>query len=209
MNKRSMSISKPLVILIALCAAHYASAQSLWNDTQARSMIGDKRAAAVGDILSIVVQENNSTTKDNNTKTSKKTALDASIDAFLYSPQASKLLTKGGQLPSIKLGSTHDFDGGGKINNSERIVARIAVQVVDTLPNRNLVVEGRRFTAFSGETQEIILRGVVRPEDITSGNTIFSYNVSDATIRFISKGSISQAQKKGWFTKTWEKVTPF
>lgn len=209
MNKLSKSIYKPLVILTALLTANLAAAQSLWHDTQARSMVSDKRAATVGDILSIVVQENNSTTKDNNTKTSKKTALDASIDAFLYSPQVSTLLTKGGQLPSIKLGSTHDFDGGGKINNSERIVARIAVQVIDTLPNRNLVVEGRRFTAFSGETQEIILRGVVRPEDITSGNTIFSYNVAEATIRFVSKGSISRAQKKGWFTKTWEKVTPF
>ena len=209
MIKLFKSISNSLVILVALCAVDFVNAQSLWNETQARSMTGDKRAAAVGDILSIVVQENNSASKDNNTKTSKKTALDASIDTFLYSPQASKLLTKGGQLPAMKLGSTHDFDGGGKINNSERIVARIAVQVVDTLPNRNLVVEGRRFTAFSGETQEIILRGVVRPADITSGNTIFSYNVSDATIRFISKGSISDSQKKGWFTKTWDKLTPF
>ena len=198
-----------LLLLMPALLASRLSAQSLWVDQQSRPLVGDKRATGIGDILSIVVQENNSASKDNNTKTAKKTSLDASIGTFLYSPQVSTLLTKGGQLPAMKFGSTHDFDGGGKINNSEKIVARIAVQVVDTLPNRNLVVEGRRLTAFSGETQEIVLRGIVRQEDIASNNTIFSYNVSDATIRFVSKGSITDAQRKGWFTRVWEKVTPF
>ena len=76
-------------------------ADSLWREGRARSMVGDKRAAAVGDILNIVVQENSTATKDNKTKTSKQSAIDSSIQAFLYSPAASKLFTKGGTLPAV------------------------------------------------------------------------------------------------------------
>jgi len=185
------------------------SADSLWREEGSRTMFADSRAVRLGDILTIVVQENTSTSKDNNTQTSKKTALDASIATFLYSPAASGLLTKGGQMPAIKYNSKNDFDGGGKINNSEKIVARIAVTVIDRLPNRNLLVQGTRRTAFSGETQDVVLRGVVRSEDIAANNTVFSYNVADATISFVSKGAVTSAQRKGWFTRIWDKVSPF
>lgn len=172
-------------------------------------MVSDKRATGVGDLLSIVVQENSTASKDNNTTTSKKSSIDASINTFLYSPTASGFMTKGGKLPALSTMASQDFNGGGKIANSEQIVARVAVQVIDVLPNKNLVIEGRRMTSFSGETQEIILRGVVRPADISSANTVFSYNVADATIRMVSKGTVSDNQRKGWFTKIWEKLTPF
>ena len=195
----------PWLILVAVTVR----ADSLWVTHTARSMIGDKRAAAVGDILHIVVEENATTKKGASTKTSKSSGLDASIASFLYSPGASSLLTQGGKLPAVKYSAKHDFDGSGTIDNSEHIVARIAVQVVDVLPNRNLMVEGRRQTSFSGESQDAVLRGLVRPEDIGANNTVFSYNVADASIRFISKGSISNAQKKGWFTRVWDKVSPF
>jgi flagellar L-ring protein FlgH len=186
-----------------------ARADSLWVTGESASMVGDKRAMRVGDLLHILVQENNSTSKNNNTTTKKATDVDAKIATFLYSPAASGLLTKSGQMPALKFNSSYDFNGGGKIENSERIAARVAVMVVDVLPNANLVVEGRRQTAFAGETQEIILRGVVRPADITPANAVFSYNVADASIRFVSKGVVTDSQRKGWFMRLWEKVTPF
>lgn len=172
-------------------------------------MVSDKRAGDVGDILTIIVQENNTASKDQNTRTSKESGVNAAIEAFLFSPDASKLLTHNGKMPSIKLNSKQNFDGGGKISNAEKVTARIAVRVVDVLPNGNLVVEGTRQIAFSGETQDAILRGVVRTEDIAANNTVFSYNVADATIKYVSKGTVSDNQRKGWFTKVWEKVTPF
>src|ERR1043166_4036622 len=91
-------------------------ADSLWSERATpRPMVSDKRAIAIGDILSIVVQESSVASKDNSTQTSKKTGLDASISSFLYSPQASSLLTKGGKLPALKFDAKHDFDGSGKI----------------------------------------------------------------------------------------------
>lgn len=186
-----------------------ARADSLWTEKLSVSMVSDKRARNVGDLLHILVQENNSATKNNNTKTSKKSDVDAKLATFLYSPTASGFMTKEGQMPALKFSSSYGFDGGGKIDNSEKIAARVAVVVVDALPNGNLVVEGKRQSSFSGETQDIILRGVVRPADIQPNNTVYSFNVADATIKFVSKGVVSDSQRKGWFQRIWEKVTPF
>jgi flagellar L-ring protein precursor FlgH len=77
------------------------------------------------------------------------------------------------------------------------------------LPNGNLVVEGRRHTAFSDEKQDAVLRGTIRYDDIMANNTIYSYNVADASIQFVSHGTITNSQRKGWFNRFWDKVNPF
>ncbi len=174
-----------------------------------KSLFSDHKAMRVGDLLSVVVQENSTATKDVSTKTGRKSSADVALDSFLFSPGASKFLTKGGSLPALKFNSQNDFDGSGKINNSEQIVARVEVVVKDLLPNGNMIVEGKRQTAFSGETQDIVLRGIVSPRDVTPNNTVFSYQVADATITIVSKGAASQSTKKGWFSRIWDKVTPF
>jgi flagellar L-ring protein FlgH len=207
MNKLLRSLSN---FTLALClAAPLAHAQSLWQEGAARSMVADKRARQVGDILSILIQESNTANRQNNTKTAKSSGIDASLQSFLYAPTASGLLTKGGKLPALKTSASQTFDGGGQINNSEKITARIAVRVIDVLPNGNLIIEGTRKVSFSGETQDAVLRGVVRGEDVSANNTIFSYNIAEATIKYVSSGTISDNQRKGWFSKVWEKVTPF
>ncbi len=93
-------------------------AQSLWKADSSKAIIADKRACAVGDLVTILVQENNTASKDNSTSTAKKSSIDASIAKFLYSPAASGLLTKNGQFPALNLSAKQDFDGGGKVSNS-------------------------------------------------------------------------------------------
>ena len=197
--------------LLAICLTFPSllPAQSLWKEEMARNIVSDKRARAVGDVVTILVQEDNSATKNNNTTTEKKTGLNASIASFLYSPTASGLLTKNGQLPAINMSSDHTFNGGGTINNSETFSARIAVRVTEVLPNGNMVLEGTKKTAVAGETQDAVLRGIVRPDDIAANNTVYSYNLADVTLKYVSKGSVTDAQRKGWFTRIWEKLTPF
>jgi flagellar L-ring protein precursor FlgH len=196
-------------LLVVLIAAPMTRGQSLWKEGAAKNMVADKRATQVGDILSILIQESNTANRQNNTKTSKQSSIDASLQAFLYSPTASGLLTKKGELPALKTAAAQSFDGGGQINNSEKITARIAVRVIDVLPNGNLVIEGTRKVSFSGETQDAVLRGIVRAEDVMANNTIHSYNIAEATIKYVSSGTITDNQRKGWFTRIWEKVTPF
>lgn len=194
--------------LLALLPAT-APSQSLWREEASKSMFADKRATGVGDILTILIQENTATSKDNKTATARASSMDASLTTFLYSPAGSSFLTKGGQMPALKYGLKDDFSGGGSINNSEKIVARVAVNVIDVLPNKNLVIEGKRENAFGGEKQTVTLRGIVRQEDVAANNTVYSYNVAEAKIDIVSTGTLSDAQRKGWFSRIWDKITPF
>lgn len=186
-----------------------AQGDSLWHDEVAKPMFADKRATRVGDIVTILVQENTTATKANSTATSKASSVDSSLASFLYSPTASGLLTKGGTLPSLKFSGNSTFAGSGTINNSEQIVSSVAVRVVDVLPNRNLIIEGTRQNSFGDEQQTIILRGTIRQDDVMANNTVYSYNISDATIKIISKGTITDSTRKGWFHRLWDKFSPF
>jgi flagellar L-ring protein FlgH len=184
-------------------------ADSLWHEDVAKPMFADKRAGRVGDLVTILVQESTTATKDNSTKTSKQSNVDAAIATFLFSPTASSAMTKNGQMPALKFSNASSFAGGGTINNSQNIIASLAVRVVDVLPNKNLILEGTRTSSFSGEQQTIILRGTIRPDDIMANNTVLSFNVADATIKFVSKGTITDSQRKGWFQRFWDKLSPF
>jgi flagellar L-ring protein precursor FlgH len=211
MKKQFESIFRTAILglVLTIAAAGNLSADSLWNDGISRNVCGDKKAQAVGDILTILIQENNGATRNNNTTTSKKASLAAAVTSFLYSPASSGLLTKKGALPAINYSSDSEFNGGGSISDGETITAQVAVRVVDVLPNGNMVIEGQLRTAFSGEKQDAVVRGTVRPDDVMANNTLYSYNIADATIQFISKGTITDAQRKGWFTKVWDKLSPF
>jgi flagellar L-ring protein precursor FlgH len=211
MKKRFASIYNPTIGVLALMAVSLCNvaADSLWEQGVSRNICGDKKAAMIGDILTILVQENNGAPRANNTTTTKKTSLNAAVTSALYSPAASGLLTKKGVLPAINYNSDAEFAGGGSINNAETITAQVSVKVVDVLPNGNMVVEGQLHTAFSGEKQDAVVRGTVRPDDVMANNTLYSYNIADATIQLMSKGTITDAQRKGWFTKVWDKLTPF
>jgi len=163
-------------------------AQSLWRDDVSRAMVSDKRAANVGDILTIVVAETTTATKDNSTKTAKQSSWAASVSSFLFPGFAQYK----GTSPAIDYSSNLKHEGSGAINNSESIVARVAVRVIDVLPNHNLVIEGKRETSFSKEKQTVVLHGVVRAEDVSYDNTVMSYNVADATIKIDGKGILDK-----------------
>jgi flagellar L-ring protein precursor FlgH len=204
----NLRFSQPLwIALLALpfCFQPRVQAQSLWHDDSARPMYADKRASGVGDILTIIVQENSSANKNNETKTEKNSSWTAAVSSFLFPG----FVQYKGTTPAVQYNSDLKHDGSGAINNSETIVAQVAVKVMDVLPNRNMVIEGRRETSFSGEHQTIVLHGIVRPEDITSADTVMSYNVADATIQMVGKGAVSDTQNKGWFTRILDKVIPF
>ncbi len=216
MNTPLRSRFNRAVRLLSLCAAAglwlgpaSLRGDSLWKDSQSNPMYADKRAGRVGDIVTILVQESTTATTANNTTTSKQSSVNDAIAAFLYSPGASSLMTKGGQLPALNFTGKSDFSGGGSINNAQQIVASVAVRVMDVLPNRNMLIEGVRSSSFGDEQQTVVLRGTIRRDDIMANNTIYSYNISDATIKIVSKGTITNAQRKGWFHRLWDKFSPF
>ena len=209
MIKRSSWRLDSRAVLAAVLLAASAPAQSLWRDDISNSMYSDKRATRVGDILTILVQENTTANKNNETKTERQSSLNAKIAAFILSPSQAGLIANQGKLPAFAFNSDQKHDGSGSINNSESIIAYVAVRVIDVLPNSNMVIEGKRETSFGGEHQTIILRGLVRLDDITSNNTVLSYNVADASIHIISSGTVTDSTRKGWFSRIWDKISPF
>lgn len=199
------------LFLLAL-AATSLHAESLWTaagHVPERSMFADRKAGAVGDILTVVVQETAASSTSQRKKSDRSSSVDASISQFLFPPAVSSFGTKGGVLPATKFAAKNDFSGGGDVSNSQSLTATTAVLVTDVLPNGNLVIQGVRLVTFSGETQYVVLHGVVRPDDITAGNSIFSSSIADARVEFVSQGTLTDAQKKGWLTKVYDLLRPY
>ena len=105
------------------------------------------------------------------------------------------------------------YKGGGFLNYT-MVITNLGpsfasgVRVVDVLPNGNLNLEGRRSYAVSGETSTIILRAVVRKEDVLPDNSVASTQLADLTLRYESKGNLDDIQKRGWFGRVWDKLNP-
>jgi flagellar L-ring protein precursor FlgH len=197
---------------LLLAAGTGLRADSLWTEKSngsKRSMFADHRAAGVGDIVTVVVQESAAAQNSQKTSADKAANADSSITQFLFPVAVSKFGTKGGSLPATNFGSKNDFAASGEVNNKATFTARAAVLVTDVLPNGNFVVEGVRLVTAGGERQYIVLRGVVRPDDISSTNTVLSSNVANASVEFLNEGSITNTQKKGWLTKLYETLRLF
>lgn len=208
MKTVSRSASKLAGLLaLALGAASAAPAASLWPADGQRGMAADRRASRAGDILTVVVSEVATATSAQSKSQTRDSMLEDTINQFLY--PSSSLLTHNGVMPLSSATGKSTYSGGGQVNNSQSLIARAAVVVTDVLPNGNLVIEGARQVTFSGETQYVVLHGLVRPDDVSSTNTVLSSNVADARVEFLSEGQLTDAQKRGWLSKLYEKLRPF
>jgi flagellar L-ring protein precursor FlgH len=106
-------------------------------------------------------------------------------------------------LPSadLNLATTNDFKGSGSTSSQGSVNTKISATVDSVLANGNLVIDGRRKIVINGEEQTIYIKGIVRPADISSDNSVLSYNIAEAQIVFTGNGSINSAQSPGWLTK--------
>lgn len=183
-----------------------ARAGSLWptSGQPAKSMFADRKATAKGDIVTIIVAESAVAQSSQSKIATRDSSLQDSITRFIYPGLGSHK----GQMPGITAGGSASYSGGGDISNSQSLSARAAVLVTDVLPNGNLVIEGVRVVTFSGETQYVVLRGVVRADDIARDNSVLSTNIADARVEFYAEGALTDAQKRGWLAKVYEKLRP-
>lgn len=188
-----------------------AAAQSLWpvGGAGERSMFADRKASRTGDILTVIVAEAANATNSQSKSSERESAIEDAVQRFLFSAATSGLGTHNGELPATSIKGSGTQSGGGQVNNSQSLTARSAVLITDVLPNGNLVIEGVRVVTFSGETQYVVLHGIVRSDDITPNNTVLSSNVADARVEFVSEGNLTDAQRRGWLSKVYEKLRPF
>jgi flagellar L-ring protein precursor FlgH len=181
---------------------------SLWRNGS-RAFFKDQRAQQVGDILTIKVNITDKAAIANETQRSRTNSEDSGITDFL----GSKLI--GNQKTSILPGriltadSSSNSDGKGSVNRQEALQTNVAAVVTQMLPNGNLVVEGKQEIRVNLEMRELIVAGIVRPEDIESDNTIDSTKIAQARIAYGGRGQITDVQQPRYGQQVLDVLLPF
>ena len=180
---------------------------SLWQNSSV-SLVEDTKARRKGDILTILIDEQASASKQAATDTGRKTEITAGIPNFLGLEQTSfKTWMDLSKMISASTDST--YAGTGSTNRKDNLSATISAKVVEVLPNGNMSIEGRRNVRVNEEDQFIRVEGTVRPKDIRPDNVIASSMIADARITYSGKGLVSDQQRPGWLKQIVDKVWPF
>lgn len=189
-------------------AADYSSG-SIWQSASG-SVTDDLKARRRGDILTIVISETASASKEAKTGTSRDSSMSAGIPNLLGLENAN--ITKSNFADLAKLinaSNSSKFSGTGSTSRQENLKATITARVIDVQSNGNLMIEGRRNIKVNEEDQIIVLEGTVRPRDIAPDNTVNSIYVADARINYSGRGIISDRQSPGWLMNILDKIWPF
>jgi len=169
-----------------------------------RSWFENVRARRVGDILLVTLVENTQAKHTNAGKVSKSSSNSVSNPTLLGKPFSFVMpLIKGGAGATAEssLESSHDFSGSGENTQNNQFSGSISVMVTDVLPNGYLKVRGEKRISMTGGNEYIRVAGIVRPEDIDTGNTIDSTKIADATLTYVGDGQNSMASEMGWLAK--------
>jgi flagellar L-ring protein precursor FlgH len=183
------------------------SPNSLWRNGS-RAFFKDQRAHQIGDILTVKVKITDKATLENETSRSRKNSEDSGIDNFFGK---TKLPFMNSALPSriFTADSNGSSDGKGTIDRKEELQTNIAAVITQLLPNGNLVVEGRQEVRVNFEVRELIVAGIVRPEDIESDNTIDSSKIAQARIAYGGRGQITDVQQPRYGQQALDVLLPF
>lgn len=183
------------------------SPNSLWR-SGSRAFFKDQRAARVGDILTVTVNFTDKAAIANETQRSRQNKEDSGIDNFFGK---TKLPLMDSAVPSriFTADSNASSDGKGSVNRSEALITIVAAVVTQVLPNGNLVVEGKQEVRVNFEVRELIVAGIVRPEDIQSDNTIDSSKIAEARIAYGGRGQITDVQQPRYGQQVFDVLLPF
>ena len=186
------------------------SANSLWR-SGARAFFIDQRAAKVGDILTVQIEINDSAQTSNASNSSRTSGMEAAAPSlFGLTGSLGRLLPPGTDLAAgIETNSNMKNAGSGAVTRSEKISLTIAAVVSTVLPNGNLVIQGTQEVRTNAELRQLTIAGIVRPEDITSANTVKHSQIAEARISYGGRGDISRVQKTPAVQSLVERFTPF
>ncbi len=189
---------------------------SLWRDTA--SLYEDRKARRVNDLLTILITENATATNTASTDANRSSTADYAI-ANLFGantdfgiqglPLIKKMYPGLNFTPTASGSSKSNFAGKGDTARKGTLTATITAKVVEVLPNSNMVIESRKEVIVNNDKQIIVIRGIVRPDDISTANTVISANVGDAQIYLVGDGVLDDKQSQGWLVRALDSVWPF
>jgi flagellar L-ring protein precursor FlgH len=195
----------------------YSSEGSLWMEKA--SLFEDRKARRVNDLVTILVNEKSTASKKATTNASRDSSSDYGLDNFFgmdkdFGIQKLPMVNgfyKGTNVfsPSVKGSGESDFKGKGDTTREGKLVGTVTAKVVEVLPNSNLILESRKEVIVNNEKEILVLRGIVRPDDISPNNTILSQYVADAQIYLVGDGVLDDKQSQGWLVRFLDKIWPF
>lgn len=168
-----------------------------------RPLFEDRRARAVGDILTININETTSATKKSNSAANRSDNNDMSLTALAGLPGKSLLGS------NLSANSATKFAGNGESNSNNAFTGIVTVTVVEILANGNLVVSGEKQIGINQGSEFVRFSGVVNPATVSSTNTVSSTQVADARIEYRGNGYIDEAQTMGWLGRFFLSFLPF
>jgi flagellar L-ring protein precursor FlgH len=168
------------------------TAGAIWTDTGRLTRLNsDVRAMRPHDLISVVVQENLAASTDGTVKNSRASSASSSLSGLIGAVKTNSalqnLLTQSGA-------SALNAAGASATNSS--LTTTFGGQVIDVLPNGMLVIEAARQVEFSQQTQTIVLRGLVRPEDISQQNEVLSTAISSLELEVKGKGIVNDYTRR-------------
>ena len=164
-----------------------AQAESLYQEQTFRPLTADNRAFRVGDVLTVQVFENSSATSSADTGTSRSNSISAD------------LAHRRGSVAQTGIGIHGSFDGGGRTQRTNRVLATLTVSVKEILPNGDVRVAGEQLLTVNQEPQKVTLEGRVRPFDISDGNIVLSTRLAEARISYVGEGDIAERNRRPWW----------
>lgn len=179
---------------------------AIFQAANASALFEDFKARRVGDILTVLLAERTNARKSANANTSKDSSLSLLDPTLLGRP----VTRDGVPLLNNELDMSRSFDGKGDAAQSNQLEGSITVTVAAVMPNGNLVIQGEKWVKINQGQEYIRLRGIVRPVDIRSDNTVLSTQVGDAQVAYGGTGTVAHASSPGWLTRFFNSpVWPF
>lgn len=183
---------------------------SLWRGSR-QSLLGDRRASTRGDILTVVVNLDEEAEISNETERSRSGSEALSVPALLGLPDLARRVLPGGATldPAVSSTSTSASRGDGSVRRTEELTLRVAATVVEVLPNGHLRIEGSQEIRVNFELRELLISGIVRPEDISRQNQIPHDKIAAARISYGGRGQITDLQQPRLGQQVLDAILPF
>jgi flagellar L-ring protein precursor FlgH len=172
-----------------------ASMGAIFQGAAYRPLFETIRARAVGDLITVQIQENTTARQRSNSSVNREGKVDASIASlpFVTSPV----------VPRARIGasSSNDASAKGESGSDNVFTGTITATVIDVLPNGNLVIAGEKQVGVNQTVDSLRFSGIVDPRFIRPGNTIVSTQVADVRVEFRGRGDIDRAMTVGWLQR--------
>lgn len=159
-------------------------------DRGPQSPIANKTARRKGDLITVVIQENQDVSNQETSNIKRETSLDYALTNLDIAPNAFD------PLPSINGSSADELNGTANYAKKGVFTARVTAIVVDTLPNGNLVISGRREIRIDQEVKVLEISGIIRRYDILPDNTVESEKVASAQVSYSGSGPLTDATNR-------------